>query len=92
MEPTIDTLKGIVGDLGIDQDLLNADTLLYADLGLDSVEAVQLSLAVKRRLGIDLKLGTRNDMTLADICNMAKEEPVTSSYSALLSNPNQEIV
>lgn len=67
-----DTLTAILMDLGIQEELIRADTLLHGHLGLDSVETVQLSLELKRKLNIDLKLGTRNDITLAEICQMAE--------------------
>lgn len=77
LDNRLETLKEILMDLGIPQEELLPETLLHGHLGLDSVEVVKLALEVKRRLNIDLKLGTRNDMTLAEICNMA----VTNSPS-----------
>ena len=68
----MNTLKAMLVDLGIPEETLSEDTLLHGHLQLDSVETVRLSLELKRRLGIDLKLGTRNDMTLAEICDMAE--------------------
>ena len=62
------TLTAILGDLGIPPETLKADALLYENLGLDSVETVRLALELKRRLGVELKLGTRTDITLAEIC------------------------
>lgn len=70
LEDRLEVLKGILMDLGISQEDLHSETLLHEHLGLDSVETVKLALEVKRKLHIDLKLGTRNDMTLAEICNM----------------------
>jgi len=77
LEDRLETLKEILMDLGIPQEELHPETLLYRHLGLDSVETVKLALEVKRKLHIDLKLGTRNDITLSEICNMT----VTSSPS-----------
>ena len=71
LEDRLETLKGILMDLGIPQEELHPETLLHGHLGLDSVETVKLALEVKRKLNIDLKLGTRNDMTLAEICSIA---------------------
>lgn len=70
----IDTIKAILVDLGIPQESLHAETSLYADLGLDSVETIKLSLELKRRLAIELKLGNRHDMTLAEICRIANAQ------------------
>lgn len=68
----MDTLKAMLVDLGIPAETLSEDTLLHAHLQLDSVETVRLALELKRKLGIDLKLGTRSDVTLAEICHMAE--------------------
>ncbi|HLO52460.1 MAG TPA: phosphopantetheine-binding protein [Kamptonema sp.] len=68
-QKTMDTLKAILINLGIPQESLHQDTLLRANLQLDSVETVQIAVELKRRLGVNLKLGTRQDMTLAQICN-----------------------
>lgn len=65
---TMETLTAILIDLGIPAAALQEDTLLYGHLGLDSVETVKLALELKRRLDIDMPLGTRNDMSLAEIC------------------------
>jgi acyl carrier protein len=67
----MDTLTAILVDLGIPREQIRSDTFIHANLGLDSVETVRLSLELKRRLGIDLKLGTRQDITLAEICQIA---------------------
>jgi acyl carrier protein len=74
------TLKTILVDLGIPEDSLCEDTLLYAHLRLDSVEIVRLALELKRQLGLDLRLGGQQDMTLAQICDLAE---VASSAQAL---------
>lgn len=68
----MDTVKAILIDLGIPDESLDDDTLLYGHLQLDSVEIVKLVLELKRRLGIELKLGSRQDMTLAQICQLAE--------------------
>jgi acyl carrier protein len=75
----MDTLKAILVDLGIPEASLCENTLLYGHLKLDSIEAVQLSLQLKRQLGIELKLGTRQDMTLAQICHLTKAPSSTQS-------------
>ena len=68
-QKAMDTLKAILVNLGIPEESLHQDTLLRENLQLDSVETVQVALELKRRLGVNLKLGTRQDMTLAQICN-----------------------
>lgn len=66
----MDTLTGILVGLGIPENTIREDTLIHAHLGLDSVETVKLSLELKRQFDLDLKLGTRTDLTLAEICQM----------------------
>jgi acyl carrier protein len=76
----MDTLKAILVDFGIPGSAIREDTLLYGHLQLDSVETVKLALELKRRVGIDLKLGTRNDFTLGEICHqIAAMLPAQSS-------------
>ena len=76
----MDTLKAILVSFGIPEDTIREDTLIHAHLGLDSVETVKLSLELKREFDLDLKLGTRKDITLAEICQMtAAPLPARSS-------------
>ena len=63
----IDQLEEILSDLGIPEELIRPNALLHRDLQLDSTEIVEISLALKRRLGIKLKLETRQDKTLAEV-------------------------
>lgn len=63
----MDQLEKILSDLGIPEELIQPNALLYRDLQLDSTEIVEISLALKRRLGIKLKLETRQDKTLAEV-------------------------
>ena len=67
----MNTLKEILVGWGIPEDTIREDTLIHAHLGLDSVETVKLSLELKREFDLDLKLGTRQNLTLAEICQMA---------------------
>ena len=61
------TLKAILKNLGISEELLDDDALFHRDLQLDSTEIVEISLAVKRQLGVAVKLETRQDKTLAEV-------------------------
>ena len=62
------TLEAILKNLGISEELLRDDAWLHRDLQLDSTEIVELSLALKRQLGVAVKLETRQDKTLAQVC------------------------
>ncbi|NEO98556.1 MAG: acyl carrier protein [Symploca sp. SIO2E9] len=66
----MDTLKAILVDLGIPVESVHKDTLLCKDLQLDSTETVEISLGLKRQLGVNVKLEAREDMTLAQVCNL----------------------
>lgn len=79
-QKAMDTLKAILTDLGIPEESIHQDALLHEDLQLDSTEIVEISLGLKRRLGINLKLESRQDMTMAQICS-AIETAILSSTS-----------
>ncbi len=65
-------LEDILDDLGIPEELIQPNALLHRDLQLDSTEIVEISLALKRRLGIKLKLETRDDKSLAEVCTLIR--------------------
>ncbi len=65
----MDALKEILTDLGIPEELLHKDALLREDLQLDSTETIEISLALKRKLGVNVKLEGRQDLTLVQLCN-----------------------
>jgi acyl carrier protein len=77
----MDTLKSILLNLGIPEESISEDTLLHRDLQLDSVEAVEIALGLKRTLGVNMKLESRQDMTLAQICNTVKDAIAQSTTS-----------
>ena len=63
-------LEDILKNLGIPEELIQPDALLHRDLQLDSTETIKISLALKRRLGIKVKLETRQDKSLAEVCTL----------------------
>jgi len=65
----MDTLKTILVELGIPNELLHNETLLHQDLQLDSTEIVEIALRLKRQLGVSVKLESRQDITLAQVCS-----------------------
>lgn len=75
----MDTLKDILIELGISEDLLTEDALLKKDLQLDSTETVEISLALKRRLGVNVKIESRKDTTLAQLCEMVDQATATTA-------------
>ncbi|MFP5270434.1 acyl carrier protein [Coleofasciculus sp.] len=78
----MDTLQGILTELGIPKESLNQNTLLRQDLQLDSTETVEIALGLKRQLGVSVKLGGRQDLTLAQLCNLVEAARLTSSQNA----------
>ncbi len=70
---SMDTLKEILLELGIDESDISETALLRKDLQLDSTETVQIALELKRRLGVSVKLEARQDMTLGQICDLVMQ-------------------
>ena len=69
-KPTIDALASILEELGIPADRIKPSSFLYKDLQLDSTEVVEVSLALKRQFDVRVKLETRQDKTLAELCTL----------------------
>src|SRR2546426_3354901 len=67
------TLREILIDLGIDEHAIREDAHLREDLELDSTETVEIALELKRRLGVEIKLESRQDPTLAQVCFMVEQ-------------------
>ena len=63
-------LEDILKNLGIPEELIQPDALLHRDLQLDSTETIEISLALKRRLEIKVKLETRQNKSLAEVCTL----------------------
>ncbi|MEH1906167.1 MAG: acyl carrier protein [Nostoc sp.] len=77
----METINKILTDLGITEELLYPDALLRKDLQLDSTETVEVSLELKRQLGVSVKLQGRQDMTLDQFCHLVQ--------TAMLVSPNE---
>jgi acyl carrier protein len=75
----MNTLKAILIELGIPVEALHERTHLRRDLKLDSTETVEVSLGLKRRLGVSIKLETRQDLTLAQVCSLIESALVPES-------------
>lgn len=67
--PAMERLKAILVNLGIPRESLHDRTLLHQDLQLDSTEIVEIVLGLKQDLGIRIKLGGQQDLTLAQVCD-----------------------
>lgn len=75
----MDTLKDILIDLGIPEDSISEAALLRKDLQLDSTETVEISLGLKRRLGVNVKIESRQDTTLGQVCDMVNQAMATTA-------------
>jgi acyl carrier protein len=69
----MDVLKDILLELGISKELITDEALIYKDLQLDSTETVEVSLGLKRRLGVNIKFESRQDITISNICGMVNQ-------------------
>lgn len=69
----MDTLKDILLELGIPEETITPDALLKKDMQLDSTETVEISLGLKRRLGVNVKIESRKDTTLSELCDMVNQ-------------------
>jgi acyl carrier protein len=77
----MDKLKTILVNLGIPRESLHDDALLHRDLQLDSTEIVEIVLGLKQDLGIRVKLGGRQDLTLAQVGDRIAQEMLAQSHS-----------
>ncbi|MEM8721260.1 MAG: acyl carrier protein [Cyanobacteria bacterium P01_G01_bin.39] len=77
----MDQLKAILVDLGIPRESLHDRTLLHQDLQLDSTEMVEIVLGLKQKLGINLKLGGRQDLTLTQLCDRIESEMLAQTQT-----------
>ena len=72
-------LKAVLVDLGFEEEELTDSASIRQDLQLDSTETVDISLGLKRRLGINIKLESRKDMTLAEVSEKIAQAVAQSS-------------
>jgi len=60
-------LKALI-DLGIDESLIVDDARLFGDLKIDSTEAVEVALSLKKASGVSVALNSKSDPRIVDIC------------------------
>lgn len=66
--------KMLVEEFEIDPDLLKPEALLYEDIGLDSLDAVDLIVMVDKQLGVRIEEDSaRSIRTLEDVYNIIDE-------------------
>jgi acyl carrier protein len=57
----------ILSDLGVEPQAIRDDATLGDGLELDSTDAVEVSLGLKRRFGVEVKIQVKGDHTVADL-------------------------
>jgi acyl carrier protein len=67
-----DAILDALVELGISAQIAN-ETRLQSDLELDSTETVQLSLEMKRRFNVDIKLDTGQDLSVREVCELIEQ-------------------
>lgn len=82
------TLTEILVNLGIDSEAIVPDASLTKDLKLDSTEMVDVSLELRRRFGVDVKLESKKELRVADVLRLLNEALVAaaSPQAGLSSN------
>lgn len=66
--------KMLEEEFEIDPDLLKPEALLYEDIGLDSLDAVDLIVMVDKQLGVRIEEDSaRSIKTLEDVYNIINE-------------------
>jgi acyl carrier protein len=69
----LETVTAILMELGITRSEITESSFLRKDLQLDSTETVQISLELKRRLDVSVKLESRQDLTIAQVCGKVEQ-------------------
>jgi acyl carrier protein len=63
-----EVLHKILVDLGIDEERLIDEARLFTDLQIDSTEAVEVALSLKKAFGVSVKLDGASDPRIVDLC------------------------
>lgn len=61
-------IKNEILDIGIEEEAISDDALVRDEIGLDSTEVVELSLALKKQYKKDIEI--EKDMTINEIANL----------------------
>jgi acyl carrier protein len=59
----------ILCDLGVESDVIRDTATLGDELELDSTDAVEVSLGLKRRFQVEVKVEVKGDHTVGDLRN-----------------------
>ncbi|URZ00201.1 hypothetical protein [Clostridium felsineum] len=62
-------LKDVLIDIGIEEELLNdMKSITTVEIGLTSVELIDMSVSIKEKYGVVMKLKVKEAITLEEIC------------------------
>jgi acyl carrier protein len=59
--------------VGIDPEDISPERHLRSEFELDSTDLVEISLEIKRALGVEIELDLDDDPTVADVCDLVTE-------------------
>ncbi len=67
----LDKLKEIISEqFGVDEDIISADTDIVADLGADSLDVVEMMMALEEEFGVTIDDEKIRDLkTVSDVVN-----------------------
>ncbi|MER6313248.1 acyl carrier protein [Streptomyces sp. NPDC001581] len=74
MNATLDELRSILMELGVQEEELTPGCRLRSGLGLDSTETAQLELEIEERLRGHVDLWDRHDYSLAELADVIDQE------------------
>ena len=81
MEPVADRVKKIIVDqLGVEEDLVTPEASFVDDLGADSLDTVELVMALEEEFGIDIPDEDADKLkTVGDAMNYLKSQTAAKS-------------
>jgi acyl carrier protein len=69
-----ETVTGILSELGVEPDAISDTAVLGRDLELDSTDAVEVGLELKRRFNVTVKVQVKGDETVASLVGLVVSE------------------
>jgi acyl carrier protein len=71
-------LTEILSELGVEPEAIRDSAVLGADLELDSTDAVEVGLELKRRFNVTVKVHVKGGETVGDLTKLVLEELIQS--------------
>jgi acyl carrier protein len=81
-DDVIKAITDILSELGVQRDAVRDAATLGDELELDSTDAVEVSLGLKRRFQVEVKVQVKGDQTVGDLRDAvlaAMAEPTTAA-------------